>query len=103
MFQHCINKCQPNHKAELMAPVFWYSAFPTHPSHHTKMYQVMQEVDMHGCQKAGIINLKSICPLAPVFDETCKPHLISVQCFDTIHMYHFNPYSSHSFFHCFRS
>src|SRR5258706_3361725 len=83
MFQRRINKCQPNHEAELMAHVFWYSPFPTHPSCHTRMYQVMQEVDMHEHQRAGIINLswvKSICPLAPVFDETCKPNLISKCC-----------------------
>src|SRR5258708_38354723 len=65
----------------------------------------MQEVDMHEHRRASIINLswvKSICPLAPVFDETCEPNLISECCFETIHTYHFNPYSSHSFFCHFR-
>src|SRR6266436_6669303 len=54
-------------------------------------YQVMQEVDMHEHQRAGIINLswvKSICPLAPVFDETCEPNLTSKHCFETICTYH---------------
>src|SRR5258707_11124503 len=105
MFQCCINKCQPNHEAQLMAHVFWYLPFATHPSCHMRMYQVTQEVDMHEHRRAGIINLsqaKSICPLAPVFDETCKPNLTSKHCFETIHTYHFNPYSSHSFFHRFQ-
>src|SRR5258705_9953976 len=67
MFQHHINKCQPNHEAELMAHVFWYLPFATHPSHHTRMYQVMQEVDMHEHCRWDKNSVSSL-PLEPCFD-----------------------------------
>jgi len=102
VFHPCKNSHQPTLNAKLYAIVLWYSKIPPQPNHNTQMYEVYQEFNMKQEHKSGIVELldiKGLCPLAPIFEDGLPATVSKENCFELIHKYQINCYASMSHFY----
>src|SRR5258707_8307005 len=93
--------CHPDQDGKIYTLINWYSKIWKRPNKLTKMYEVSQELDMHGQWKSGVVRLsqvKGICLLAPSIKGDCPSSIMMDNCFDIVSDYHINHYSLLSLF-----